>query len=53
MSDIFDTKESRADFRYTPLCKPIIDVMCLPTNKEEKVVFGEILDHYSKPDGSN
>ena len=41
-----EEKVSRADLRYQPLCKPIIDAMCLPS-KGEKQVFLKILDHYA------
>lgn len=41
-------KDTRADLRYQPLCKPIIDVMCLPNikNQEEIKIFQKILDNY-------
>lgn len=48
MSDLEPKEEkvSRADLRYQPLCKPMIDAMCLPL-KGEKELFIRILDHYS------
>lgn len=44
--NIIEPKESRADFRYVPLCKPLIQVMCLPKNEKEREVFTDILTHY-------
>lgn len=48
MSDleIEPKKESRADFRYQPLCKPLIDVMCLPKDQKEREVFSGVMTHY-------
>lgn len=44
--NILEKKESRADLRYVPLCKPIINVMCLPNDEKSGEAFTKVLDNY-------
>lgn len=48
MENPLETKESRADIKYQPLCKPLIDVICLPDfkTKEDFELFDNVLAHY-------
>lgn len=48
MVNPLEAKESRADFRYVPLCSQLIDVICLPQfkNKEDYKLFDSVLKHY-------
>lgn len=44
----FEQKESRADFRYIPLCKPLTESMYMPdlSQKENRELLIKTLDNY-------
>ncbi len=49
-TDIFEKKESRADFTYIPKVKDLKDVMCLPdlSEPEGRELLSKIISSYEE-----